>query len=413
MDTNTNTTATNTTDATTWWMTPADIAATREKVAKFHKIAARLGLPTDVAIVYGETKKVTELHMGTDTKYEVTKTQVTIVGTELVLPGNHQLAATLDIDAAGTIIRTNPAFTAAEVPTEFHTADATRCDHCGIRQHRKQAVVVWNSTDGFKQVGYTCVKPYLGISPASLFRFADLMADVLDRSNVSLSGETTTDLFVRLAALATLTYGFVKSGAERGIPTKQVVDAAMHSMKYRQQFPEMANASVAQKQNAADLAAAAIAWAGEQSGNEYLTNLRIASQREFATRNEGLLASLPAAYLRATTEKVEREVAADKPASEWLGNVGTKVAFTATVVRSEVQEGDFGRTVWFMLLTDTGSLVWYTTSPGTAACDALDAAERNGTTVGVTATVKTCRTNRKDEKVTVVTRAKAAVLALA
>lgn len=409
---NTNTTATDTTAATTWWMTSADIAATCEKVAKFHKIAARLGLPTDVAIKYGDTKKVTELHMGTDTKYEVTKTQVTIVGTELVLPGNHQLAATLDIDAAGTIIRTNPTFTAAEVPTEFHTADATRCDHCGIRQHRKQAVVVWNETDGFKQVGYTCVKPYLGILPASLFKFADLMADVLDRSNVSLSGETTTDLFVRLAALATLTYGFVKSGAEYGIPTKQVVDAMMHSIHYRKQFPEVANASDAQRQNANGLAAAAIAWAKEQNGNEYLTNLRIASQREFATRNEGLLASLPAAYLRATTEKVEREVAADKPVSEWLGTAGEKITFTAAITRLTVEDGDYGKTAFATLVTETGAQVWYTTSPGTSAYNELADAHDREAQVQVTAIVKNVRTNRNNDKVTVITRAKAQMLAI-
>ena len=400
---NTNTTAT---DNLTFWMRPADIAATQEKITNLRKLAAKLGVPTDVALHLGETAEVTELHMGTGIKYTVTKTLVTLTGTTLVLPGEHELAATLDIDPAGTIIRNNPAFTAAEVPAEFHNADGTRCDHCGIRQHRKQAVVVWNATDGFKQIGYRCVKPYLGIDPATLLRFVGEISTVTEFMGISLNTATETDLFVRLAALATLTYGFVKSGSDHGTPTRYVVDAAMHSRKFGEQFPEMAQASQAVRDAAADLATKATEWVQTQQGGEYITNLRIAAAREFATRNEGLLASLPNAYLRVITEQAEKAAKADKPASQHIAAEGTKVTFTGTVTAAKVNDGDYGVTVWFQIVTDTGSLVWYTTSPGTAACEALDAAHEAASPVQVTATVKACRTNRNNENVTVVTRAK-------
>lgn len=415
---NTNTTANTeteiTTEANSWWLSPEDITATLEKIAKFRKVVAKLGMTTDVALHLGETQTFTTHHELTGVEYNKTNTLCTITGTDFVLPGGNQLAATLDIDPEGTIIRSNPAFTAAEVPAEFHAADGTRCDHCGIRQHRKQAVVVWSETDGFKQVGYTCVKPYLGISPASLFKFVQEMNEVTNFSGFAARTATTTDLYVRLAALATLTYGFVKSNSQDSIPTRNVVADALHynADTFKKEYPLMANASDAVLAAAADLANAAMAWAKEQNGNEYLSNLRIASQRYVATGNEGLLASLPAAYQRNIADAAEKIVKADKPVSEWLGTAGEKITFTAAITRLTVEDGDYGPTAFAMLVTETGAQVWYTTSPGTAAYNELADAQDREAQVQVTATVKNVRTNRNNDKVTVITRAKAQMLAI-
>lgn len=415
---NTNTTA-NTeteinTEVNTWWLSPEDIAATQEKIAKFRKVVAKLGMTTDVALHLGKTDTFTTHHEITGVEYTKTNTLCTITGTDFVLPGGYQLAATLDIDAEGTIIRSNPMFTAAEVPAEFHAADGTRCDLCGVRQHRKQAVVVWSETDGFKQVGYTCVKPYLGISPASLFRFVQELNEVTNFSGFAARTATTTELFVRLAALATLTYGFVKSNSQDSIPTRCVINDAIYSTadSFKKDYPLMANASDAVRAAAADLADAAMAWVKEQSGDLYLSNLRIASQRYLATGNEGLLASLPAAYQRTLAAAAEKTVKADKPVSEWLGTAGEKVTFTAAITRLTVEDGDYGPTAFVMLVTETGAQVWYTTSPGTAAYNELADAHDGGAQVQVTATIKNIRTNRNNDKVTVITRAKAQMLAI-
>lgn len=60
--------------------------------------------------------------------------------------------------------------------SKYKDIDFTHCDHCGVKRSRKKIIILENPESETKLVGRTCVKDYLGISPAALVCNLDLFA---------------------------------------------------------------------------------------------------------------------------------------------------------------------------------------------------------------------------------------------
>jgi hypothetical protein len=154
-----------------------------------------------------------------------------------------------------------------------------------------------------------------------------------------------------------------------------------------------------EKPSAADctLAKAAIEWcrtelANKPSKSDYEHNLVvICSIDVLRAKNEGIAASLIPAYQRATAQKIER---AKRPTSEYVGEVGKRLTFTATLERVFSFDSDYGAIHIHKFRTAEGSiLVWKT---GSAMLD-------QGKVYTIKGTVKT-HDDYKGEKQTTLSR---------
>lgn len=393
----------------TFTIPASSLPGTAEKVIKLNKRAAKAGIAAQVKLVEISRKSITAL---SEFGFERTETlvEVEITGTEAIRLGNWTLAASLD-HGMENIFRTVPGFP-VEIPESFRTTDSTRCDHCGIRRERNQTILVWNEAEGFKQVGSACVKLFLGVSVTSLLSFLTEVEGFKDEESFGhFGGETSTSEFIAVAAFVTETYGF-KPAAFDGASTKSVAQSFINNAGkdwFKKEFPELLNPTEAVVARANKLAAEARAWAAEQKGSEYLTNLRIAAGRDGLGQNAGLLASLPNAYKRAMGEEAKREAKVVLPASTHVGTVGQKVTTRATVAYTNRSEGYAwnGPESLFVILVGTdGNTYYVNTTVATAVGEAFENADK-GQEFKVTGTIKAHKTNNKGEAVTVLTRCSA------
>lgn len=401
-----------------FFVTTAELALTREKVAKLNKRAAKAGIPAFVTlIVVATTEKSERTEGGFVRNYKVH--EIEVAGAEAVVLGEYRIAAVIDHGAEGNVVREVPGFP-YEVPAEFRTTGAARCDHCGKVRNRVETVVVWNQEEGFKQVGKQCVQLFLGVSPTALIGWISEIDNLSEEGGSwgAAAGPTVSE-FVAAAALATTAYGFAPTSAD-GASTVSIAGEILRPNQHaRKAFPEVINPTPEMVEKANALAEAAIAWIGAVEGdsNSYILNLKVAAKRDEVGRNGGLLASLPNAYKRAMQTEAERaakaaaRAARDAQAAEagWIGEVGAKVTVKASVVytnRTEAYSYYGPEGLFVILVTETGDTVYVKTTVDTAVGKVLEDAER-GALLTITGTVKEHKVNNKDQKVTVLTRTKA------
>lgn len=402
-------TTTMTTPETRTFTIPAHaVEPMHERIAAFNALAAKHGVDARVAATHTLRTETRKDDLGLE--YTVTFADVELTGATLVLPGGYELAAVLDLDAAGNIFRVNPHFTGGEIPAELRTIDGTRCDLCNAKRHRKVSVVVHSETEGFKVVGSDCVRVFLGIDPGWVVRLETELGALVDELK-TVRPEVPVGAYVALAALVTTVWGFTPKSAH-GLSTATVVDTLMRGVgkDARKEFTDILDAPATLKDRASALAAEALGWiAANTETSDYITNLRIAAAREDVGRNGGLLASLPNAYKRATEAEVKRAADAAKPVNdEFIGTVGAKVEFAGRVVftnRSEPYAYNGPESLFATIVTETGETVWVTTTVATAIGAALEDASKDEV-LKFAGTVKDHRFNRKGGKVTVMTRVK-------
>lgn len=393
-------------------VTASEFAASAVKVADLNKRSAKAGIAATVKLVEVGRKTVsTTNELGLVRTYEIIEAE--LQGVEDVKLGEWTIAATLDHDTAGNIFRTNPTLT-VEIPEEFRGTDATRCDHCNTRRNRNQTVLVWNETEGFKQVGSDCVKLFLGVNPSSLIAFLTDIEEITDEESYGGWGRTdyTVSEFVAATALVTEVYGFRPRSAGYGPYTSDITAEFLRNDNFfKKNYPELARLNDQKIIDRANtLALDAIAWIAPYYGpSEYLTNLRLAAARDAVGRNGGLLASLPNAFKRATEAQVARQVAAEMPASQHVGQVGDKVTVKATPVYTNRSEGyayNSPDSLFVILLAEDGSKFYMNTTVETAIGIQMEDATK-GTFFTVTGTVKAHKVSDKGEQITVLTRCKA------
>lgn len=398
-----------------FYVSLSELAATKAKVAELNKKAAKAGIPAQVSIVEHSRREIVERsELGFERRYVVVEAE--FVGLADVKLGDWKLVAVIDHDPAGNVINKVPNFP-IEVPAEYRSSAASRCDHCQAVRNRNNTVLVWNEAEGFKQVGSDCVKLFLGVSPSSLIAFikeAKELGDDEFSGGWANVGPSVSE-FVAAAALVIEVYGFKPSsfqGATRSLawdlvsPPRSDAERA----RFKRECPELVNPDAAAIERANKLSSEAVAWIAENNeSGDYILNLKAAAAREEVGRNAGLLASLPQAYKKAMALVAEREAKAALPPSEFVGSVGAKVSVKAKVVYRNRSEGYsyYGPDSLFLILVgEDGNKFFVRTSVGTAVAEVLENADKDEF-FNVAGTVKEHKVSDKGEKITVLTRTKA------
>lgn len=292
---------------------------------------------------------------------------------------------------AGNIVR-NTGLHA--LPEEYRERGPV-CDHCGHKRMRRDTFVVFKEGEGYKQVGSSCLKDFLGHGDADrIAKLAELLANIhsfmrgsyefddaaglVNRSNILMS------TYLAHVAQQILTYGFISK--KQAFETNRDSTAELALINYNSRKPI--------SMEAADLAAMALAWAESldetqtEPLNDYLHNAWVvANAPMIEPRSTGIAASIVGVYYRNNQPKALP--------SAHVGVVGEKLEIEVEVL--DTRRLDTGSTLVTMRDRSGNCLKWFATGK----------APLRGVQQRISATVKAHNTF-KGKHETILTRCKAA-----
>jgi len=275
----------------------------------------------------------------------------------------------------GYMVRMAPGYAVPDhVRSDAH--DATTCDHCQSRRHRKETFMVQHDDGRIMQVGRNCLRDFLGNDPKAAIRFFEYLHTFEARygdpdSWGSPTGRIETvglESFLTACRASMREDGWVSRGRARDMGWESTSDIAwsMHMPPFTTEQRDAqrkfwAGVSDLDKEWARD----AFAWrtelwedknAGELS--DYIFNLRAATSRGVvSSRTAGLAASL----LRCYERHVDRVTEAKRNArlgenSRHVGAVKERIEFVATVESCRFFANDWGGTTLVTFTDDEGNL---------------------------------------------------------
>lgn len=288
------------------------------------------------------------------------------------------------------------------LPAEYLNKTEIHCDHCGINRFRNHSILLRNLESGeYKEVGSTCVKDFFGHDPKGAlymaqFKFDSVVKDVDEYcNNQGYRMYTAYPLkpFLAMTAACISEYGWVSKGTawedETKMATAEHVDIEIHlNRKNKGIIPTEADEKLADDtiEYFKNL---------DPENNDYLTNCKKVVELGYVPDKMcGVACSTIVTYKR--TLKVERP---DRPASDYIGNVGERINLRAECVYSMTIESAFGFSELYVFVTPQGEKVKTFYSGSKWSCD-------TGETYHLTGTVKKHEEYR-GEKTTILTRVNA------
>lgn len=352
-------------------LTPAEFAVTKAKVIKLNERAAKRGF-TGTFEITGTRVEVTETG---PSGLPVTKVMIKTAITGET-PKYNGWAFLARVDAIGET------FTLATAPGVEHVdRDLVRpghCDHCSQQRARKATYLVQHTDGTVKNVGSTCIKDFLGWDkPFTFISSGEAEHDLLGVGHGGGDWTWTVDTVLAAAYAAIRAYGFTPSSGY-GRSTRTVVELVIGAVR-----PTKAEEDelVALRQYAAEATEKAITvreWVGSDdfSGTSYVDNLKAAvAAGEASTKQLGLLASAPQAYIRHLETAADRAVrearwaaekadrVAAKVSSAYLGTVKAKLEVKGTITAIRYIHGNYGTTVLYTITTtDNQTVKWFASS---------------------------------------------------
>lgn len=333
---------------------------------------------------------------------------------ELLLEGDRPaiagwtlLAVVQPLTAEGNLVKRVPgAPSDIDLTAYFAPGKGTRCDHCQTNRKRTDTFVCLHEDGTIKQVGRNCLMDFLGVDPATLVarlgweKAIRAIGDEDELSGGWRESEVGTGAYLAMVACCIRLDGWVsKKMAEE----QQRVATAQTAMSYCRPSQWMLTTAEGQKELAlhtpteADLEQARLAqlWARNlPGGNDFERNIRLVAGADLiGRRTEGFAAAIVSGYVRECG--VVARANAPQGTSEWLGAPKAKVEVTVTVTKALFRQGDFGVSVWYVMVTDTGSVVTWSASK--------DAGLKEGDRAKVAGTVK-AQSEYRGTKQTALTR---------
>jgi hypothetical protein len=352
-----------------------------EKAAKVSRRLARYEVPA-ITVTASEPYEVTETtEVGWEFRRRVVDVTVTGFAAHI---GDWTFVATIDHTLGAENLIAAAPDTGLDVPVEYRTATPV-CDHCGTNRRRNSTVLLHHPEQGWRQVGRNCLVDYIDLDPATVVWLAEPreFCDYDDEA-VRESVYVPVDIFVAVAEAATQAFGFVSRRQAdedyRRVATADVVTTALFD---RGRPGSETRKALAEYAGALTPVSTIVEWlAAQDRSSDYIFNLGVAVNAGVAVRRTyGLLASLPAAYHRATAEKIERE---QRPTGEYVGKVGDRVTVTGTVAQVISVETQFGTSRRVTVIDSDGN-TWTTFGSGASLFDRTVA---EGRTLTWTGTIK-------------------------
>lgn len=264
------------------------------------------------------------------------------------------------------------------IPEKFRNA-SQECEHCHTARRRNETFVLRSDAGDFKQVGRQCLRDFLGHqSPEALAEFAQVLIDAADLARVaeddSFGGGRVVERyeaeeFLALAAATIRLYGF-RSRKTAEMNNSQSTSALIGEWLFaspaaRDKFKPRIVVEDADKQQAAEV----YGWLQslqerDTTGNDYMYNLSLLGQgATFTSRNFGLATSAVSTWAREMEREINRKKRMqDDAKSEYVGEVGKPLVFTATLTYTMDLEGNYGVTTLYKFKTAEGNVLVYMAS---------------------------------------------------
>jgi hypothetical protein len=384
-------------------ITVYDFSRFESKLAGLNKKAAKAGLPpVVVGTVKDETKWIRnrfDERVEVFSHYEV---ELELAYEYVRFPGGWSLVGV--IDHFENLVRSVPDM--ANIPLTPFVERGAVCDHCGFDRNRKETFIVVDKTGRILQVGRQCVGLLLGVAPERVLAQVDLVREVLEDEEWLGSRQVRgMDLGFYLSHVAAMirTAGWRSATAtkqEGGASTAGLAEEniTLEELKKKGRYGEQL--WVDRTDSDRELAGKVVLWlealGGRRDLNDYQSNLVQIGKNGFVTpKSRGFAASAVAAYQK-DVERVLRAVAEreGKVAGGYVGSVGERISFKATLVKSFGFDTEWGYSFIHKFVDEAGNtLTWRTAT-------ALD----QDAAYNVRATVK-AQEEYKGEKQTAVTRA--------
>ena len=265
----------------------------------------------------------------------------------------------------GNLVRALP----GQIVPDYYRNTGCLCEHCNVKRFRRDTFLLRQVDTGeIKQVGSSCLKDFLGgHDPVKLAKLAEL----LSYANECASGYTNyvgadrryidLNVFLQFVSLDMRQRGFYVSRAvakERGLETtsSRAMDMLYGSSSIYNDIDKQLT------DDDRESAEAAIEWA-QNLGNDgrelsdYDHNIKVLAASGFIEfRSTGYAASILQAYKRTLAT-----VNAPRKVSDFVGEVGQKLTFEATLRHFSSKEDDRGVQFRYSFEDDNGNLfTWFT-----------------------------------------------------
>jgi hypothetical protein len=323
-------------------------------------------------------------------------------------------------EVLGNLLRNVP--NASKPVPEVYRSAGNNCDHCNTARRRNETFVLVNEGGDYKQVGRQCLRDFLGhASPEMYASLAQILMDCAamcsDSEDEDWGGggrgasRYITEEVMTLAACSIRLEGWRSATAAKasgGESTSSSVAAWVSSSAEAQsKWKNPLRASEADRETAKTVCEWLAALESRTELNDYFYNLSLLGQGATITsKGFGLACSAIPTYLREMEREINRRKRMEEDSqSVYVGEVGTRIKITATLVHTMDFGSDFGVTHMYKFKDESGNvLVWFASSVYWNPATGQDIAM--GDTVVLNASIKK-HEDFRGIKQTILTRAKA------
>lgn len=346
----------------TYFLTAAELASTRTKLAKLNARAARRGFTgrIDLHAVRAERSITTP----SGSRRTLHGYDVEVLGEPPRYEGWTFVAA-VDKTSAGAVIRTAPGAPAVE----NCSIEAGICEHCGTARYRRHTYLVLSASGELKQVGKTCLKDFLGWDTTPVFIDEEALEEELLSAWSSQQGRSFDyDLLdvARIAFALTDRFGY-KSAQALGASTKSEVLEVLHHGKGAEELLDQLEGHILDDEQVDSRLEVVRQSLTQPDGFE--ANLAAILAGEVVEHGHlGLAATVGLVYNRAVGA---REVILHE--SQWLGTVGERLEVSGKVTMVREIAGYYGTTLLVGVSVGAGDRVkMFTTAAWADAAEVGD-----------------------------------------
>jgi hypothetical protein len=401
----------------------------KNAIAEINKKATKWGLPPVTLDVIKEEMVSVKKEDRTEFKKIFT---LKVEGSSPQITG-YEFIAKIEHTDAGNLINISPNSSIKNLPDEYRNADAI-CDVCKSKRERNNTFIIRDDkTNELLTVGSSCLKRFLPIDSVNkVINFAEILEKLrelieekngdFDEGAFSGGGQnyfTIEELLMCLAQAYLSTGKFISKKKaneyyeETGSTIESTVGLASNILYTRptgNKIPAFIVRAREVAEKAKELVHQILEWGKshdfEQDAKNkpemanYFNNLAvIVKQNHLKSKSLGYLSGLLASYLIEQNQIKKREEKANAPQSEFVGQIGEKITFDATVKFQRQFSGQYGITTLVSLEDDKGNkYTWF--ASGTPSLE-------DGKTYRFKATVKNHQVSKYGgHNETVITRAK-------
>jgi hypothetical protein len=294
---------------------------------------------------------------------EIEAETIKVSGYEFIATLNHTYEG-------GNIINTIKSYT-EELPERFRTSSG-ECQHCNTNRKRKETIVLKNIISGeFIQIGRNCCKDFFGYDIHNEAQWLNSIKSIEEEIS-KIEKAPASDRYAKhvdLKHLIMMVFELVKrhgyinkaKSEEFGISTtcNWAVKLLMNPVDKYTTEEELAILDCYREnsQNADE----ALSWIRNHdkvNPSDYMNNLIVMCSGEYVGyRETGFAGSLVATYHNWLHREEEKKAKAEKKPSEYVGEVGQRLEFTATVKNQFCFDNQFGVTYITLLETPEGNVL--------------------------------------------------------